>query len=355
MRKLFILLLATVWCCLTTTAKDDNCDVSLTVKVAETSDGIPADMHDRLAMMLRKAVTQNGIEGGDKLSNFYLVATTHEVSKEILAGMRPLVALTYEVRLYVTNAMTDEKFASTTINVNGAGSDELRATRAAVSSLNGQNRALQLFLQDARRRILAFYDNQAPLLIKQAKSAADQHDFERAMFLLQTIPACSKQYDKAEKAMKEVFQQFIDHDCASKVAMARNIWNASQNRQGAVLAGAYLAAIDQKSACCKDAEKLEKAIRERIGEEWEFAKKMYEDSLKMEEKYIEAVKVIGKAYGKNQGDMTVVNVDGDTPEALPQNAPQPQEAIPTEPSDDDDEPEEDSSKKEKEKDTDEES
>lgn len=347
MKKLFIMLFAIAGSCLSANAKDDNCEVSLTVEVAESPDGIPTAMHERLTAMLRRAVTQNGIEGGDKLSNFNLVATTHETSKEMLAGTRPTVAITYELRLYVSNMMTNEKFASSVIYLNGAGLTEGHAARAAVSSVNGQNRPIQLFLQDAHRRILAFYDNQAPLIIRQAKQAASQYDFERAMFLLQTIPACSKQYDKAEKAMKEVFQQFIDRDCSDKIAKARNIWNATQNRQGALLAGAYLAGIDPNSSCTNDAKKLEKAISERIGDEWEFAKEMMRDSMKLEEKYIDALKVIGKAYGKNQGDMTVVNVDGDDYgdpiEAKPED-PKP-EFIPTEPGTDDDE--DDAEKEEK--------
>ena len=309
MRKLFMLMVAVLCGSYTLAAEEESCTPSLTVKVKETKDGIPADMHERLAAILRQAITLNGIEGGDKVANFDLIASTHEVGKEMLAGQRPLVTVTVELRMYVSSTLTNEKFASTSINLSGAGRNEHAAYRAAISSVNGKNRPIQLFLQDAHRRIMAFYDNQAPFIIKKAKAEAAQYNFERAMFLLQTIPLCSRQYDKAEKAMKEVFQQYLDRDCAAKIAKARNIWNANQNRDGALVAGAYLAAIDPNSSCTSDAEKLEKAIKERIGDEWEFYKQMKRDSLKLEEQYIDALKVIGKAYAKNQGD-TTVHIEG---------------------------------------------
>jgi len=351
MKKLFILWMAMLSSSYAMAADEESCTTSLTVQVQESKDGIPADMNERLASKIRQAVILNGIEGGDKLSTFNLVASTSEVGKEILSGQRPLVAITLELRMYVCNTLTNEKLASTTMTVSGAGRNEHRAYQAAVSAVSGQKRPLQLFLQDARRRIEAYYDNQAPFIIKQAKAEAKKYNFERAMFLLQTIPVCSKQYDKAEKAMQEVFQMYIDRDCSEKIAKARNIWNANQNRDGALVAGAYLAAIDANSSCTDDAEKLEKAIQERIGDEWEFYKEMKRDSLKLEEKYIDALKAIGKAYAKNQGDTTVKiegiangqpKVEGEQPQTEEDNSPQ---ADKDESDKDDDSGEEDKSDK----------
>ena len=102
------------------------------------------------------------------------------------------------------------------------------------------------------------------------------------------------------KALSDTFIAFLDFDSTVKLTKARNIWNASQDKEGALLAGAYLSAILPSSSAYQDALKLEKAIRERIGEEWEFYKELQRSSTELDKERIEAARAIGIAYAKNQ-------------------------------------------------------
>lgn len=105
--------------------------------------------------------------------------------------------------------------------------------------------------------------------------------------------------------MLDIYQEYVDYDCAVKVNKARAIWNASQDKDGAALAGAYLASIDPASSCWDEALALAEQIRMRIGDDWEFAKELQRDAVALEKARIEAIRAIGIAYGQNQKALTV--------------------------------------------------
>ena len=108
-----------------------------------------------------------------------------------------------------------------------------------------------------------------------------------------------------ERCMLDIYQQYVDYDCAVKVNKARAVWSASQDRSGAVLAGAYLVSIDPASSCWDEALSLAEAIRLRIGDDWEFSKELMRGSVMLEKARIEAIRAIGVAYGENQKALTV--------------------------------------------------
>lgn len=76
-------------------------------------------------------------------------------------------------------------------------------------------------------------------------------------------------------------------------------------KEGAALAGAYLASIDPSSSYRDEALALAEQIRKRIGDDWEFAKEQQRDAVALEKARIEAIRAIGVAYGENQKALTV--------------------------------------------------
>ena len=148
--------------------------------------------------------------------------------------------------------------------------------------------------------------------IRQAKSLSTKQDFEQAMYLLTSIPTCINNYDAVEAAILSTFQTYVNQDCTGKINKARHAWNASQDREGAKIAGAYLAAINPAAQCYDDAMELADEIRERIGEEWEwakdlkeFGKEMARSQVELEKMRIEAARAIGESYAENQPDITI--------------------------------------------------
>lgn len=283
----------------------DECPIPMMVLVPQQVDSLAPMAQAKLESRIRQVVTQSGMDGGARFSNFSIVANMTEGSKEVTSGLRPLVTLTSELELFVGNNYTGEKFASASIVLNGAGRNESKAYTAAFSSINASNSQLQRFIEDAKKKIKQYYETQLPNIISRAKNFAIRHEYEEALCLLVSVPTCTSRYDEVEKNMLEIYQQYINYDCAVKVNKARQIWNASQDKDGAKLAGAYLASIDPGSSCWEEALELAETIRARIGDDWEFSKELQRDAVALEKDKIDAIKAIGVAYGENQKALTV--------------------------------------------------
>lgn len=304
MKRFFISMALCLSCHIYSFAQND-CIIPMMVFVPEQAAEIPATAQNTLESRLRQMVTQNGMEGGAKFSSFCIVANTSESSKEVHGGIRPLISMTLDLELYVGNNYTGEKFASTSITINGAGRNEAKAYASAFASVSSSNAHIQNFLKEAKRKVNEYYETQVPNIINKAKGFAIRHEYEEALCLLTSVPSCCSNYHMVEDKMIEIFQEFVNYDCAVKVSKARAAWNASQDKEGAALAGAYLASIDPSSSCWDEALALAEQIRQRIGDDWEFEKELKREAVAIEKARIDAIRAIGIAYGENQKAQTI--------------------------------------------------
>lgn len=283
----------------------DNCVTPMMVVVPDQVDSFAPVVKAKLESKLRQIVTKDGMGGGGKFSTFCIVANVTENSKEVISGIQPLVTVFADLELFVGNNYTGDKFASTSISISGAGRNDTKAYISALGRVSASNSDIQNFLKETKHKINEFYATQAPYIMQKAKQYATQRNFEEAMCLLSSVPTCCNEYANIEQCMLDIYKQYIDYDCAIKVNKARAAWNASQDKEGATLAGAYLASIDPSSSCQEDALALAESIRSRIGDDWEFYKEITRDSVQTERDKIEALKAIGVAYGENQKAVTV--------------------------------------------------
>lgn len=283
----------------------NNCILPLAVVVPQQTDALSPVAQAKLESKLRQAVTKCGMDGESRFANFCIVANLTEGSKEVMSGVRPLVTISSELELYVGNNYTGEKFSSFVMTLRGAGNNVSKAYTAAFGMINASNPDIQKFLKDAKQKIYDYYETQVPNIILQAKGFSVRRNYEEALCLLSSVPTCCSRYDEVNRCMLEIYQQFVDYDCAVKVNKARNIWNASQDKIGAALAGAYLVSIDPASSCWDEALDLAETIRVRIGDEWEFSKELIRDAVMLGDARIEAARAIGVAYGQNQKAMTI--------------------------------------------------
>lgn len=282
-----------------------DCIIPMMVLVPQQVDELAPMAQAKLESKIRQIITLNGMEGSTLFSNFCIVANLIENSKEVTSGLRPLVTIATDLELFIGNNYTGEKFASTVITLTGAGHNESKAYGAAFSHISIGNHQIQNFLKEAKLKIYQYYDSQTPAIITQARKFALQRDYEEALCLLSAVPTCSNNYTDIEKCMFDIYQQYIDYDCATKVNKARSIWNAGQDSKSAAIAGAYLASIDPTSSCWEDALALAESIRMRIGDDWEFSKELMRDSVILEKSKIEAIRAIGVAFGQNQKAQTI--------------------------------------------------
>lgn len=282
-----------------------DCVIPMMVLVPEQNNELSSNTEATLETKMRQLVTQNGMDGGVKFSNFGIVANITENSKDILSGLRPLVTLSLNLELFVGNNFTGEKFSSISIPLSGSGRTEQKAYTTALAKINPANKELVSFLASAKKKVVAYYESQFPNVIRQAESYSLKREYEEALCLLSSVPVCCSGYEDVEKTMLAIWQEYVNYDCALKLAKARSVWNAGQDKASAELAGAYLATIDPASSCYGDVIALADDIYKRIGDDWEFYKELKRGDVALEQARIEAMRAIGVAYGENQKAKTI--------------------------------------------------
>lgn len=306
MKKLFLSWALVALAAIHANAQED-CVFPMLIVVPDNVAELSPVAQTQLESKMRQIVTQHGMSGGARFANFCLVADLIPGTKNVTSGLRPLVTVSVDLTLSVGNTTTGDRFASTAITLSGAGPNANRAYAAAVSSINANSSQMQQFMKNAKQKIKSYYDTQTGSIIRRANTLASQQNFEEALYLLSSVPACSSKYADVEQAISLTFQKFTDLDCAAKLNKARAAWAASQDREGAKVAGAYLAGINPQSACTADVQALIQEISQRIGEEWEwakdlkeFGKEMARSQVDLERMRIEAARSIGEAWANNQ-------------------------------------------------------
>ncbi len=275
-------------------------EIPMSVFVLEQSNAVPMNAADKLEAKLGQALALQGVNGGIEYSTFSLVAIPIETSKNVVSGIQPMVTVSLDLTLFIGNNITGDKLATTSVKLRGAGTSEEKAYSVAFNSLNYSDATLQSWIKGCTAKIVAYYDREIPNLIRQANQLRTLHKYEEALALLSSIPACCKQIDMVDAALLSTWSSFVNHNGQICLAQARSVWAANQNVEGANTAALLLSEIYSDASCYPEALALAKDIQTRMGEEWTFKKKMYQDDVDLESQRIEAARAVGVAYGNNQ-------------------------------------------------------
>ena len=282
------------------TAWAQECEIPLGVYVDGSN--LPEASAEALHAKLSQAITVDGVEAG-RFSQFALVAQIDEVQEEVIPGVRQQYLKVISLNLSVCNAETGDKFATKSLTLKGAGTSADRAFNAAFSKLQEED-AIASLVGSAKDKIIAYYNAQIGNILSRSKSCCMKKQYEEALCLLAAVPTCCQDYGSVQKELAAVFQQYVDYDCSEKVLRARAIWAASQTRDSAIMAGAYLSAVSPAASCVDEVVVLMAQIQDRMGDDWQLEKELVRGSLSLEAARIEAARAIGVAYGQNQKAQT---------------------------------------------------
>lgn len=300
-RTLFtVFALFSIFC---TFAQESN--IAIKVAIPEDS-GIPEEAISSFETRLKNIANSFGILTDDiLLSQFVLTAKTDIISQNIVGSAPTVYAVDVNINLYVGDWIQSIQFENTSFRAKGTGQSEAKAYLNALQRVNISAPAVKDFLEKSKKRIIDFYNSQGDAIIKNAYAYAAIHDYGKALYTLFSVPSfCTQTYAKAQEEIVKIYQKSIDYEGLKLLDQATAIWNASQNREGAIAAGALLAQIEPNSSARKGAETLNSEIKNRIGQEWKLELKKYDDKVAIEKQMIDAARQIGVAYGNGQKPST---------------------------------------------------
>ena len=305
MKRLSILYIATfLFGGLALNAQSQKCELPLMVLIPEQAEDVPSAARSYLANTLTKVAVDNGLAASGDYAQFLITPQFSVLSKQILPGPPRSFIYEFDITLYIGDYLGEKVFASTSKTIKGVGENETKAYINAVRNINPKAQDIQSFVSEGKNKIITYYDNNYQTIIKKAQALATQKQFEEAMFYLMAVPECSRGFEATMKVAGTVYQQYIDDLCNRNFARARAVWAAQQNRDGAAEAGEYLSYIYPDAKCYGDAMALHREIKSRIGEEWDFVMRYYNDQVSLEQQRINAWKEVGVAYGRNQQPVT---------------------------------------------------
>lgn len=298
MKKIIISLLFCI--SLSLQIKAQNCEIPLMVVIPDQIDYLPPSSESYLKTKLTNMTTEIGMSAGSEVTQFAIVPQINLVGKDMIVGPPRMVSLDMDMTLYITDMWGEKVFSSTTINLKGVGTNETKAYIDGIKKINAKSQNFQQFIKQGKDKLIQYYDNNYTTIFNQARSLAKQKQFEEALYLLTSIPPCSKGYQSSLAETDKIYQAYVDDLCHQYLNKARMAWASSQDAYGASEAGNYLEYIYPDAKCYGDAMSLYKEIKGKILSDWKFEMKMYNDQISLEKQRINAWKEVGVAFGKGQ-------------------------------------------------------
>ena len=272
----------------------------ISVVVGDLTEPFPAGAKALMESKLTQVLTKNGIAGLDYQGQFALTVVAVPIDKDVIPGPPAKIAEKMELNLYIVDVYNKTIFSSTAVNVRGLGETETKSYIDAIKRMPVQSKDLAAFVEEGKDKIVRYYDEKAPSMIKKAQALSKQKSYAEALHIISLIPEECKYYDEALNVGVDIYQMYVDNQCNINLASARQAWAAEQNSHGAQLAGEYLSQILPDAACYGEAMDLYREIKGKVLDDWKFEMKMYQDGVDLEKQRIQAMRDIGVAYGEHQ-------------------------------------------------------
>jgi hypothetical protein len=282
-----------------------NCETQLIPYIQDEIKPLPEETRSYLETKLTQLITQNDISVGAGYGQFYLLSKFTLLSADVVPGSPKIISQRINVSLSIVDYFGKKVIASTNIELQATGTNENKAYINGIRNLNPENPKIQTFIKSGKEKMLAYYDNNISNIVKKAQNLTALKQYEEALFLLSSVPECSKGYDQAISESQKVYTAYIDNQCRKNLIQARAAWAASPNADGAAEARKYLVNIDPEATCHSEATTLLNEIKKAVKDDWDYEFKNYDDRA-LERERINAFREVGTAYGKGQQPNTII-------------------------------------------------
>ena len=249
---------------------------------------IPDQAKSLLENKLSQIASNNGMGGSATNPRFVLMANTAIMSKDILPGPPQMLAYNFEVTFFIADAIDLKKFANTSIEVKGVGTNENKAYIDAIKNINIKNKEIASLIETGKNKIIDLYNSQCDFIIRDAMTLSNKGEYDAAILKLAAVPdVCENCYIKCMDTMQYIYQKKIDKECLLIMRDAKTTWMANQNAIGAEKVARIINSISPFSTCEPDAGNLMKEVQGKLAADekakWEFQIQKHKDAVKLKE------------------------------------------------------------------------
>lgn len=302
---------------------DDFGRIALNPFVSEQAK-LPKEAKEQLETKLKQIATNYGMGSSVVNPRFIITANISITTKDIVPGPPQQIAQNMDITLFIGDAIENKIFSNIVISSSGVGTNENKAFIDAIKQLNTKNKKIELFIEEAKNKIIAYYNSQCDFINQEAIAQKNQEKYTEAIYTLAQIPeVCQNCFFNALKEMAVIYNLKINNEANELLKNAQSTWAANPNEQGGQDASNYIMQINPNSICYSKAIKLLNTIntkiiadeKERLRKQEEFDKRQQiidaenaKSEAELERHRINAYREVAVEYAKNQPKVVYRNV-----------------------------------------------
>lgn len=278
---------------------------TISINALVIDEKIPEEAARNLETKLQSALIQNGYADNGYTERFVLTAKVDITQKDITPTTPTRISEKMDITLMVGDVVENKLFATLTLQAAGIGINENKAFINAFRNIKGDNPKIQKMLNEAKTKIVDYYTNQCPEIMRRADGLIGNRSYDEAIFLLSSVPdVCSDCFSKCQGRLGPIYKQKIDYEAVLLLEKAKNVWASNQNTYGANEVADIISQINPNASNYPKVISLRNTISSKLQadakREWDFRMKQYEDDQKYKCSLVDAAKAIGVAWGQNQ-------------------------------------------------------
>lgn len=245
------------------------------------------DARNLLVNKLNQIATNYGMSSSEINPRFIITATINIGTKDIIAGPPQMIAQNIEITFFIGDAIENKMYSNQSLALKGVGTNENKAMIDALKLINPRNKELSVFIEEAKAKIITYYNTQCDFLLKESVGLRKLHKFDEAIYKLSIIPnICENCYFRCLDTLNTIYQQKINEECIIKLQQAKTLWASNPDKEGAEKVSEILSQIQPGASCQKEVDVFIQSVTSKLEAdakvEWEFKMKQYEDQVAKE-------------------------------------------------------------------------
>lgn len=289
------------------TAADCEIGIGLAPFITE-GDDVSSGVEKKLQAKLKMVLAHSGVAAGDYDCQFFITGRFDEEFSQEAGGVGGRVLVKSNLQLAICDGDNKKVFATATFPLKGVGANNEQALTRALTSLNAKNPEFINFVENAKDKIINYFNNNYQTYLTKANNALNQRNYDEALYWATSIPECCNGYAQASALTNTIFTDKINYDGAQALAKAEGEWAANPTQAGASAAYRYIAMIDPSSSAYPAAKDLGAKIAKSVKADYDFeTKEKYRNEVKLEQQRIKAARDIAVAWAQNQPKVVVRN------------------------------------------------
>lgn len=208
---------------------------------------VPSDIGDShcqklLNTKLVQITTANNVgQGFDR--RFIIVPQINVLSEGTTSTIPQKTSLKVEFTLCIGDGVSSALFKTIHIERTGVGDDHNKALYSAIRKIRDTDPAIQSMIEEAKVRIVEYYNKEIPSIIERAKNDITAQNYEAAMGKLAVVPSVCERYTDVQNLIQQCGAALLAKKNKAALQKAKVAWAANPTSVGAEEAKEYLAAI----------------------------------------------------------------------------------------------------------------